>query len=122
MMKQISKDWAIMALRVVLGFVVTVQAGFLAFDPRTIAAFARTGFPDVVRLCLAWSEIAAGILFVIPATVIWGAWLLLAVFLGAIAIHLAHGAFDVGALVIYGAAVIAVMAHRESRNQRAGLV
>ncbi|MCI0697422.1 DoxX family protein [candidate division KSB1 bacterium] len=119
---QISKDWAIAALRVVLGFVVTAQAGFLAFDPKAIAGFARTGFPDVVRFCLAWSEIAAGILFLIPATVIWGAWLLLAVFLGAIAIHLAHGAFDVGALLIYSAAVIVVMAHRKSRKPKAGLV
>ncbi len=117
-MKQISKDWAITALRVVLGFVVTVQAGFLAFDPRAIEAFARTGFPDFVRLGLAWSEIAAGILFLIPATMILGAWLLLAVFLGAIVIHLAHGAFDVGALLIYSAAVMVVMAHRESRNTK----
>jgi uncharacterized membrane protein YphA (DoxX/SURF4 family) len=117
-MKRILKDWAITALRVVLGFVVTAQAGFLAFDPRAIAAFARTGFPDFVRLSLAWSEIAAGILFLIPSTVILGAWFLLAVFLGAISIHLAHGAFDVGGLLIYSAAVIVVMVHQESRNAK----
>jgi uncharacterized membrane protein YphA (DoxX/SURF4 family) len=121
-MKQVSSDWAITALRVVMGFVVIVQAGFLAFDPKAITGFARTGFPDIVRLVLAWSEIAAGILFLIPATVILGAWLLLAVFLGAMAIHLAHGDFAVGGLLIYSAAVIVVMVHRESRKPRADLV
>jgi len=120
-MKPISKDWAITALSVVLGFVVTVQAGILAFDPRAIEAFAHAGFPDFVRLSLAWSEIAAGILFLIPSTVILGAWFLLAVFLGAIVIHLAHGVFDVGGLLIYSAAVIVVMVHRESRKPRADL-
>jgi uncharacterized membrane protein YphA (DoxX/SURF4 family) len=120
-MKQISKDWAITALRVVLGVVVTAQAGFLAFDPKAIAAFVRTGFPDLVRFVLAWSEIAAGILFLIPATMIWGCWFLLAAFLGAIAIHLAHGAFDVGGLLINSAAVIVVMVHREYREPRTDL-
>jgi hypothetical protein len=106
---------------VVLGFVVTAQAGFLAFGSSATAVFARTGLPDFVRVCLAWSEIAAGILFLIPATLIFGARLLLAVFLGAIAIHLAHGAFDVGGLLINSAAVIVVMVHREYREPRTDL-
>jgi hypothetical protein len=66
-MSQTKNEAAITALKVVLGVVVIAQAVFLAFVPRTITAFTRTGFPDFVRLILAWSEIAAGILFLIPA-------------------------------------------------------
>jgi hypothetical protein len=46
----------------------------------------------------------------IPRTAVRGAWILLAVFVLAIAIHLLHGLFNVGNLVIYVAAASVVVA------------
>ena len=114
-MSQNKTDVAITALKLVLGIVVIVQASILGFDTRAINAFARTGLPNIIRLGLVWSEIAAGILFLIPPALVFGAWLLVAVFLGAIIIHLAHGFFDVGGLLVYGMAAIVVMVHQKNR-------
>jgi hypothetical protein len=48
------------------------------------------------------------ILLLIPRTTVRGAWLLVAVFIIAILIHLLHGAYGIGNLVIYAAAAFAV--------------
>lgn len=105
-------ELAIKALRLAVGSVVLIESGMLAFDPQRVAAFGHTGLPDWTRLLLAWAEIAASVLFLVPRTLVLGAWSLLAVFLMAALIHVAHGQFNVGALLIYSAAVIAVLAHR----------
>lgn len=108
-------ELTIKALRLAVGLVVLIESGMLAFDPQRVAAFAHTGLPDWIRLPLAWGEIAASVLFLVPPTLVLGAWSLLAVFLMAALIHVAHGQLDVGALLIYSAAVIAVLAHRGHR-------
>ena len=105
-------ELTIKALRLAVGSVVLIESGMLAFDPKRVAAFAHTGLPDWIRLLLAWAEIAASVLFLVPRTLVLGAWSLLAVFLIAALIHVAHGQFNVGALLIYSAAVIVIIAHR----------
>jgi hypothetical protein len=50
----------------------------------------------------------------IPRTAIRGAWLLVAVFALAVAIHLLHGMYEVGNLAIYIAAAGAVAVGKES--------
>jgi hypothetical protein len=45
-----------------------------------------------------------------------GAWLLLAVFAGAVALHIVHGQFEVGGLLVYAAAVVAILAHHQGRR------
>ena len=44
----------------------------------------------------------------VPGTVVRGAWLLLAVFVMAILLHLLHGLYGIGNLVIYAAAAFAI--------------
>jgi hypothetical protein len=61
-----------------------------------------------VRMVLGFGEIFGCILLLVPQTVIKGAWLLLAVFVMAILIHLLHGMYGIGNLVIYAAAAFAI--------------
>ena len=53
-------------------------------------------------------EILGSILLLLPKTSIRGAWLLFAVFLMAILLHLLHGLYGIGNLVIYAAAAFAI--------------
>jgi hypothetical protein len=48
------------------------------------------------------------VLLLIPQTTVRGAWLLLAVFTFAILLHLLHGMYGIGNLVIYAAAAFAI--------------
>ncbi|MFY9560338.1 MAG: hypothetical protein WAQ52_08910 [Terriglobales bacterium] len=101
---------ALLVLQWVLGLVILAEAASFAFSPAAADTFAKTGLPDFIRLALAWGEIAAAILFLIPRAVVAGGWLLIAVLVFAIVLHLLHGWVDVGALVVYAAATWTVMA------------
>jgi len=90
-----------------LGVVVLIEAVLFAM-PSAAHEFARTHLPGFVRLVVAWGEIVGCVLLLIPRTAIRGAWLLLAVFVMAILLHLLHGMYGVGNLVIYAAAAFAV--------------
>lgn len=90
-----------------LGVVILIEA-ILFVMPGAAHDFARTHMPGFVRMVLGFGEIAGCVLLLIPRTVARGAWLLLAVFVFAILIHLLHGAYNVGNLVIYAAAAFAI--------------
>ncbi len=98
---------ALTVLRWSLGIVVLIEA-ILFVLPSAAHEFTRTHMPGFVRLLLGWGEIVGSVLLLIPKTAIRGAWLLLAVFVFAILIHLLHGAYNVGNLVIYAAAAFAI--------------
>lgn len=95
------------ALRLALGIVILIQA-VLFVMPGAAHEFARTHMPGFVRLVLGFGEIAGALLLLIPGTVVRGAWLLLAVFVMAILLHLLHGLYGVGSLVVYAAAAFAI--------------
>jgi len=76
--------------------------------PSAAHDFARTHMPGFVWLVLGFGEILGSVLLLIPATVVRGAWLLFAVFVMAILVHLLHGLFGIGNLVIYAAAAFAI--------------
>jgi hypothetical protein len=101
-------------LQWVLGLVILAESARFAFSPGAANAFAKTGLPDFIRLALAWAEIAAAILFLVPRARVVGGWFLIVVLVLAIVIHLLHGWFDVGALVVYAAATWAVMAGKST--------
>lgn len=90
-----------------LGVVVLIEA-ILFVLPGAAHDFARTHIPGMVRMIVGFGEIAGSILLLIPQTAVRGAWLLLAVFVMAILIHLLHGLYGVGNLVIYAAAAFAI--------------
>jgi hypothetical protein len=95
------------ALQWSLGIVVLIEAVMFVL-PGAAHDFARTHMPNVVRMIVGFGEIAGSVLLLIPQTVVRGAWLLLAVFVMAILIHLLHGLYGVGNLVIYAAAAFAI--------------
>ncbi len=90
-----------------LGVVVLIEA-ILFVMPGAAHDFARTHMPGLVRMIVGFGEIAGSVLLLIPQTAVRGAWLLLAVFAMAILIHLLHGLYGVGNLVIYAAAAFAI--------------
>jgi hypothetical protein len=57
--------------------------------------------PLWMRPALAWAEIAGAILFL----VCWGGYLLLVIFFVAALLHIFHGEFDIGVLLVYAMAV-----------------
>ena len=75
----------------------------------------RFGLPNFIRIALACIEIAAALLFLIPRATVAGGWLLLGVLAAAIVLHLLHGWYDVGALLVYSAATWDVMAGQHVR-------
>ena len=90
-----------------LGVVVLIEAVLFVL-PGAAHDFARTHMPGFVRLLLGFGEILGCILLLIPKTTVRGAWLLLAVFIMAILIHLLQGAYNVGNVAIYAAAAFAI--------------
>jgi uncharacterized membrane protein YphA (DoxX/SURF4 family) len=90
-----------------LGIVVLIEAVYFAL-PSAAHDFARTHMPGVIRMILAWGEIVGCVVLLIPKTRLQGAWFLFAVFIFAILIHLLHGQFNVGNVVIYAAVALAI--------------
>jgi type II secretory pathway component PulF len=90
-----------------LGIVVLIEAVMFVL-PSAAHEFSRTHMPGIVRMILGWGEIAGAVLLLIPKTTVRGAWLLLAVFVMAILLHLLHGLYGIGNLVIYAAAAFAI--------------
>lgn len=90
-----------------LGIVILIEAVMFVL-PGAAHDFSRTHMPGFVRMVLGFGEIAGSVLLLIPQTSIRGAWLLLAIFVMAILLHLLHGMYGIGNLVIYAAAAFAV--------------
>jgi hypothetical protein len=103
---------AMTGLQWTLGVVILVEA-FLFVMPGAAHDFSKTHMPNIVRLLLGWGEIVGAALLLIPRTAVRGAWALLAIFALAILIHLLHGMFNVGYLLIYAAAAWAIAVGKE---------
>lgn len=102
-----SAKFGLNVLRWTLGIVILIEA--LTFVmPSAAHEFTRTHMPGFVRLVLGFGEILGCALLLIPRTVVRGACLLLAVFVMAILLHLLHGLYGIGNLVIYAAAAFAI--------------
>jgi len=78
---------ALLVLQWVIGLVTLAEAAAFAFSPTSAHGFAKTGLPDFIQLALAWSEMGAAILFLIPRVVVAGGWLLIGVLAFAIVFH-----------------------------------
>lgn len=100
---------ALRTLQWVLGLIILAESLRFALSPQAGHAFAKTGLPNFMRLTLAWAEIVAAILFLVPRALVVGGWFLIGVLVAAIILHLLHGWLDVGALVIYIAATWTVV-------------
>ncbi len=101
------KECGLTVLQWALGVVILIEAVRFVL-PSAAHDFARTHMPGFIRLVLGFGEIVGSVLLLIPRTAIRGAWLLVAVFVFAILIHLLHGMYGIGNLVIYAAAAFAI--------------
>ncbi len=102
-----SSNAGLTILRFVLGVVILIEAVLFVL-PSAAHEFSRTHMPGIIRLLLGGGEIVGCILLLIPKASIKGAWFLFAVFVFAILIHLLHGSYNVGNVVIYAAAALAI--------------
>lgn len=98
---------ALTVLQWALGVVILIEAVLFVL-PSAAHDFTRTHMPGFIRLVLGFGEIIGCVLLLIPRTAVRGAWLLVAVFVFAILLHLLHGMYGVGNLVIYAAAAFAI--------------
>jgi uncharacterized membrane protein YphA (DoxX/SURF4 family) len=106
-MTQQRTNCGLTGLQFTLGVVILIEA-VLFVMPGARRDFAGTHMPDAVRLVLGWAEIVGAVLLLIPRTAVRGAWILAGTFVLAIFLHLLHGMFNVGSLLIYTAAAWAV--------------
>jgi hypothetical protein len=96
------------------GLVVLVESCLFVFSASRGHAFANSGMPHLVRPILGGAEIIAALLFLIPPARMIGGYALLVIFALAALIHILHRQPDVGALVVYAAAVYTVLAAHKS--------
>jgi len=95
-------------LKYTLAIVILIEA-ILFVMPSAAHNFAHsTHLPNFIRLLLGWAEIVGCIFLLIPKTAAKAAWFLFAVFIVAILIHLLHGQYNTGNVVIYPAAAFAI--------------
>src|SRR5580692_2406472 len=98
---------ALTGLQWTLGLVILTEA-ILFVMPGARHDFAKTHMPDIVRQVLGWGEIVGAVLLLIPRTAGRGGWILVGVLVLAIILHVLHGTYNVGNLVIYAAAAWSV--------------
>jgi hypothetical protein len=107
-------------LRWTLGLVIILESFEFVFSNSAAHFFAKAGLPFWIRPVLGGAEIIAAILFLVPLTAAIGSYLLLVVFGLAALIHILHGQYEVGGLVVYAAAVLVCLTHAENKTQEAG--
>lgn len=100
-------------LRWALGLVVLAQSLQFAFSPSAAHFFAKTGLPLWVRPALGVTEALAAVLFLLPATMVFGSYLLLVIFALAALLHILHGQLDVSGLVVYAVAVLVCLSRAD---------
>ncbi|MGH9747592.1 MAG: hypothetical protein ACRD59_15970 [Candidatus Acidiferrales bacterium] len=97
-----------------VGLVVLIESCLFVFSASRAQGFAHSGMPHLIRPVLGGAEIVAALLFLTPPTRSIGGYALLVVFAAAALIHILHGQFEVGGLIVYAAAVYAVLAAYKS--------
>jgi uncharacterized membrane protein YphA (DoxX/SURF4 family) len=99
---------ALLALQWSVGVVIFIEAALLAFSHAEIRFPGHGGIHHWIRLGLAWTEMLACILFLVPRAMKLGSQLLITVFAVAVFLHVLQGNFQIGGLLIYAAAVSVV--------------
>lgn len=102
------------AFHLILGAVVVLQS-LIAVAHALHAGGAR--HENIALAGFASVEAVAALLFLIPATLRVGAWVLLLIFIFAIGFHGLHGEFQ-STLLVYAAGVLLVLAHGHAFGER----
>jgi hypothetical protein len=106
-------------LRRTLGLVVILESCKFVFSSAAAHFLAEAGLPSWIRPVLGGAEIIAAVLFLTPFATVFGSYLLLVIFGLAALVHLLHGQYEVGGLVVYAVAVLVCLAHAENRTPEA---
>ena len=102
-------------LRWAVGLVVLIESCRFVFSASSAHLLAKAGLPAWILPVLGGGEIIAVVLFLVPFTALAGGYLLLVIFGFAALVHILHGQYAVGDLVVYATAVLACLAHSENR-------
>jgi uncharacterized membrane protein YphA (DoxX/SURF4 family) len=100
-------------LRWTVGLVVLWESYQFGFSEAATRHLQRMGLPQWVAPVLAGAEIVAAILFLVPKLGRIGGYSLLVVFAVAATLHVLHGQFEIGPLLVYGAAVFVCVSANE---------
>lgn len=111
-MNRIPSRISVVLLRWTLGLVVLEESYRFAFSASAAHLFMKTGLPAWIQPALGVSEALAALLFVLPFTAAVGGYALLVIFGLAAAIHILHGQFDIGGLLVYSVAVLVCVTAR----------
>lgn len=106
-------------LRWTLGLVVVLESAEFILSNSAAHFLAKAGLPSWIQPVLGGSEFLAAVLFLVPFTTKIGSYLLLIIFALAALLHILHGQFNVGGLMVYAAAVLACMAIARNTTQEA---
>jgi DoxX-like family len=112
-MNQRSTSVAVSGLRWVLGLVILLESVHFALAPAAAREVANIGLPRWIPLGLGGTEAVAALLFLVPAVRVIGGYALLFILAMAVAVHLLHGQYDVGSLVVYGMATCVCMSYQK---------
>jgi DoxX-like family len=96
-------------LRWTLALVVVWQSFQFAVSAAALRQVQHMGLPEWIAPSLGTFEALAAVIFLIPKLGRVGAYCLLATFAFASAVHMLHGEFGIGSLLVYGAAVLVCM-------------
>ena len=100
-------------LRWSVGLAVLWESYRFAVSPTAVRHLQAMGLPTWIAPALGGLELVAAIVFLIPRLRRAGGYALLAIFAIAALIHILHGQFEIGSLVVYGAAVLVSTVKRE---------
>ena len=115
MKTQVSKA-ALLGLQWSLGVALFIEAALLAFSKTEIHFSSHPGIHHWIRIALAWSEMLACVVFLVPRTMKLGALLLITVLALAGLVHVLHHNFQIGGLLIFAAAVSVVASQAHSQR------
>ncbi|HEX6505236.1 MAG TPA: DoxX family protein [Terriglobales bacterium] len=101
------KASSIAFLRWSLGLVVLWESCRFAASPASIHHLQRMGLPVWIAPVLGGIEVVASVIFLIPRLRRVGGYCLLAIFAIAAMLHILHRQFEIGSLLVYGAATLA---------------
>jgi uncharacterized membrane protein YphA (DoxX/SURF4 family) len=113
------KATPIALLRWSLGLVVLWDSYQFATSAASIHHLQRMGLPAWIAPLLGGIEIGATVIFLIPRLRRVGGYSLLFIFSIAAMLHILHGNFAIGPLVVYSAAVLACLPASDSRSGEA---
>jgi DoxX-like family len=108
-MSESRREMAIVALRGTVGIVVLLESVHFTLFVASGHHVPKIGLPQSFWVALGAGEAVAALLFLVPATRRIGAYALLVIFGIAMVVHVLHGQFGVGDLVVYAMAVIVGM-------------